>query len=494
MNDPPDEPGGSPLPLSSDELADLPNITFSAPSPGYIVTVSTDDFDTDISTPAPLSEPDQKRKRKLLAQKKKDLLPRPTDLPAVNPPLVAASNENIPKNNPPIGRTVYNESDSAPYIIHVEKVVASPNDGATLHPVELGNVKSIGRRKITISFADFSEANSFLSHNSLESMSLKAYIPTFNVTRMGLVRGVPVDWSLDEVKANMSVPMGCGEIIKVRRLNFKSFNDGSVSWKPSQSVVITFDGQTLPKRVFICYNALPVDLYIYPTIQCFNCCRFGHTKTQCRSKPRCFKCGQGHIGNSCSTDEQHASCCLCSGFHFATSKSCQEFVRQKNIKVHMSENSVSYAEASKMYPPASKSYADILSSSPEIITQPINPQVPFIKTNHTKTSSSYKKTVFTKPRPSPPLSKGYDKVAHSNLIKDYSFPSPRDGCALQRQPQEQHPNSNLTDLIVVLINLVSQCNSSSPSNAAPIIENCIRFLQDGFTRENSPMELPEYFK
>ncbi|KAL0841644.1 hypothetical protein ABMA28_015296 [Loxostege sticticalis] len=348
MNDPPDEPGGSPLPLSSDELADLPNITFSAPSPGYIVTVSTDDFDTDISTPAPLSEPDQKRKRKLLAQKKKDLLPRHTDLPAVNPPLVADSNENIPKNNPPIGRTIYNESDSAPYIIHVEKVVASPNDGATLHPVELGkflkkysfksiidgSVKSIGRRKITISFADFSEANSFLSHNSLESMSLKAYIPTFNVTRMGLVRGVPADWSPEEVKANMSVPMGCGEIIKVRRLNFKSFNDGSVSWKPSQSVVITFDGQTLPKRVFICYNALPVDLYIYPTIQCFNCCRFGHTKTQCRSKPRCFKCGQGHIGNSCPTDEQHASCCLCSGFHFATSKSCQEFKIQFLMQKH----------------------------------------------------------------------------------------------------------------------------------------------------------------
>lgn len=48
-------------------------------------------------------------------------------------------------------------------------------------------------------------------------------------------------------------------------------------------------------------------------------------------------------------------------------------------------------------------------------------------------------------------------------MKDYSFPSRRDGCALQSQPQEQHLNSILTELIVVLINLVlvSQCNSSS---------------------------------
>lgn len=192
--------------------------------------------------------------------------PAPTTAPAPTPTPIPAPS--------PIGRILFNETDISPFIIHVQRIQSAPNDDTSLHPVTFGrflksndihdiingSVKRIGRNKITLSFSSYMSANSFLNNKNLETHKMKAFIPTFSVTRMGLVRGVPAEWSPEEILENISVPIGCGKIIKVRRINYKVFQDGSAMWKPSQSIVVTFDGQVLPKRIFMCFNALPVDL------------------------------------------------------------------------------------------------------------------------------------------------------------------------------------------------------------------------------------------
>ncbi|KAJ8722530.1 hypothetical protein PYW07_003710 [Mythimna separata] len=400
-----------------------------------------------------------------------------------------------------IGRKTYDKTDSAPFVIHVQKIITSPDDGTTLHPITFGkflkyndfqniingSVKKIGRNKISLSFSSFLDANSFITHNSLEKHNFKAFIPTFNVTRMGLVRGVPAEWSPEEVIDNITVPIGCGPILKVRRLNFKTIVDGSTIWKPSQSIVVTFDGQILPKRVFMCYNALPVELYIFPTIQCFNCCRFGHTRIQCRSKPRCYKCGQGHTGDSCDREQESTYCCLCSGVHFAINKSCPEFCRQKLIKTYMAQSSVSYAEAAKVHPPVTKSYANALLSSPSKNFANI-PPVP--SPNNTPAPSSYKKTVFLKPHSPPKSIQGYNKEAHNAIIKDWNIPQPSNGCVISNNHNNDFKDTNfsLNDFLSALHNLLSQFNFS-PSNAAPSC-NTSQSIHNG-QHQNNPVELPQ---
>lgn len=452
-----------------------------------------------------------KRRRKHQGQDTKD-----SDCSCTDPPLSPKtstttifeknSTTNVEINNKevspptPIGRTCYNDKDASPYVVHIIKTSSTPNEDVSVHPVTFGrflkknsfqnivngSVKKIGRNKISIAFSNHLDANAFMKDKSLESNNMRAFIPTFNVTRMGLVRGVPSDWSPEEVIANVSLPIGTGEIIKVRRLNYKTIINGAPIWKPSQTVVITFDGQILPDRIFICYNSLPVELYIYPTLQCFLCCRFGHTKAQCRSKPRCFKCGQNHTGDTCDVEEENASCCLCSGSHFASSKSCPEFARQKSIKTYMAQNAVSYFEASKLHPLVGKSYADVLTSRPAVLTSssinitpsPERPKPrPYRYIGHhmaknVSPSTSYKKTVFLKPK-SPPISsnKGYDKEAHKALIKEYSIPTPSNGCALNSlshdQVQQLSSETSIPDLIIALINLLSNFTQSTPSNDAP---------------------------
>lgn len=395
----------------------------------------------------------------------------------------------------PIGRLLYNETDVSPFVVHVQKIQSAPNDGSSLHPVTFGrflkgnnienivngSVKRIGRNKFSISFSTHTSANLFISNKNLETDKLKAFIPTFNVTRMGLIRGVPAEWSPDEVLSNISVPIGCGKIMKVRRLNYKVMQEGSAVWKPSQSIVVTFDGQVLPKRIFMCYNSLPVDLYIYPTIQCFNCCRFGHTKVQCRSKPRCYKCGDNHSGDSCNRDDFSAFCYSCEGSHFATSKSCPEYNRQQEIKNFMAHNCTSYAEASKSFPSVSKLYSRVTATS----SSPTKPSTSKQFVQNNPGPVSYKKTVFLKPRTPTQLSTGYDVEAHNNITKDYNMPSPSNGCGYSNTNKETDSQSiSISDLIKLIINLLTcfsnnNNNTNSLSNAASIVTTLIQALQNG---------------
>lgn len=396
-----------------------------------------------------------------------------------------------------IGRKLYEKTDIAPYLVHVQQSQLNPNDGTSIHPMSFGkflkkysfkniingSVKKIGRNKVCLSFSNFNDANNFINHTSLEAHNFRAFIPTFNVTRMGIVRGIPADWSPEEVKENMSVPIGCGEILKIRRLNYKSFVDGTPQWKPSHTVVLTFDGQVLPKRIFCCFNALSVDLYIYPTIQCFNCCRFGHTRIQCRSKPRCYKCGKDHSGDSCEVIEENASCCSCLGLHFATNKKCPEYVRQTQIKSYMAQNCVSYVEASKLHPPITKSYVEALTTSPTIkdssnINFTLNRAV------------SYKKTLTLKPKAHKPYSsKGYDKAAHDAIINEHSFPQvPSNNGVLNGQQNEKSDFQVPNDFVTALLGLLSHFNIRLPSNDAPLYASNIQSSQYDSTT-NTTVEL-----
>ncbi|CAH2097137.1 unnamed protein product [Euphydryas editha] len=162
-----------------------------------------------------------------------------------------------------------------------------------------------------------------------------------------------------ELVESLELPFGYGEVVKARCLNRKSITERTINWVPTQSVVLTFKRQLLSEKNYSYHTSLPVETYKFPAIQCLNCCPYGHIKTQCRSKPRCFECSKPHTGESCDVVEDKASCLHCSGKHFTTNKTCPEFSRQQSIKCIMSLKIISYFDVSSRIPPANRSYAAV---------------------------------------------------------------------------------------------------------------------------------------
>lgn len=91
-------------------------------------------------------------------------------------------------------------------------------------------MKNVGRNKINVEFSTTLYFN----------LSLCKYIdviPSFNITRMDIIRDVPLEFSLDEF---------------VYSLEFSSW--GNTTCAPTfESVVVIFRGQMLPRRVFSYY-------------------------------------------------------------------------------------------------------------------------------------------------------------------------------------------------------------------------------------------------
>lgn len=377
----------------------------------------------------------------------------------------------------------YLESDSGPYVVQVTRVNDDSHPSNRMRGLKMAQIiynsrvtgikemKSVGKNKLNVYFATGQEANSFTDNPILAENKLAAAIPKFQVSRMGVIREVPLDWTLEELIDGIESSSESGTAIKARRLNKKKFIDGKPTWEPTETVVLTFLGQNLPEKIYVYHMSIPVDTYKLPTIQCHKCCRFGHTKDHCRSNPRCARCAQNHAASDCSVPDSNISCLYCSGPHAATDNRCPEFSRQRSIKLVMSIENIGYVEAARRFRPVRLSYADKIKSTqpPNSRQAPVYEQPPSPERTLSQTSlfapsqppQSYKKTVTIPRRPRPTLGKTYDVAAHRAITYTPQSSLPN-GCALGHHDNSS-PNDNLADLITkMLFNLLSKFSDIIP--------------------------------
>ncbi|KPJ11847.1 hypothetical protein RR48_09784 [Papilio machaon] len=167
----------------------------------------------------------------------------------------------------------YSESDKGPYTVFVSRKETDPSSGSSLKTLRVaqllhkhnvpdiaeGGIKETGRNKISVTFNKPQSANAFLKNPVLENSNLVGHIPRFHIFRLGVVRNIPTEWTLEELLSGICTPPNFGEVIRARRLNFKSRREDSVTWVPSTTVVLTFTGQRLPDKIF-CFNPRTVPI------------------------------------------------------------------------------------------------------------------------------------------------------------------------------------------------------------------------------------------
>ncbi|XP_030750912.1 uncharacterized protein LOC115878528 [Sitophilus oryzae] len=199
----------------------------------------------------------------------------------------------------------YTYKDSGPYLVIVETSKedeeVTQNLGNLLHPmclerwlkefgiIGVNKVSRKGKNRVGIEFSSWNAANELFSSKLLKERNPEAYIPPSLVSCKGVARGVYKNIEMEEIVSERRTGP---KIIEARRLQRKIIVDGTAKYIDTESVIITLEGKIIPRSIKIEYCEVRVDVYVSPVIMCFNCMRYGHSKTQCRSKQRCSKCAE----------------------------------------------------------------------------------------------------------------------------------------------------------------------------------------------------------
>lgn len=265
-------------------------------------------------------------------------------------------------------------------------------------------IRRLNRSKFMVVCATSKCANEIVENEKMKEQFM-AFIPANYVTRACIIRDVDVEITDDEIRENIDV--GSFKIIHMQRLNRKTFVDGKVNYVPSSTVKFVFEGQDMPKFVYLWYSRLPCEPFIQNPIQCFSCFRYGHITKYCKSKKLCNKCfHEDDDEHECNLVE--LKCLNCGGKHNSNSKSCPEYERQRNIKLLMSTRSLCFPEANALIPRVQDSYTIRTKNSFAVLenignedssnVSSFNTDYPELKSNHPKNLRTYDRYV------PPPLS------------------------------------------------------------------------------------------
>lgn len=222
--------------------------------------------------------------------------------------------------------------------------------GRALHAAGFSRSKEltkVGRFRYRVELMDAGD-RAGLSRIDLSPLNLKLFTPTVKNQMICFIRGVPLDFSEDEIREiQCEVP-----VIKVERM--KRRGDGE-SLVDTPNLKVTVQGKTVPRMVRIFGVSFRAEQYIFPVKQCGTCWRFGHSTKACFGNPRCRTCGRVHeTGTECN---DRVRCINCRGGHEASDRSCPERKRRAAIFRTMATKNVEYAEAEKEHPKASNSFA-----------------------------------------------------------------------------------------------------------------------------------------
>ena len=276
----------------------------------------------------------------------------------VGEPPPSQEKDNLTEQLPKITSNInlYETWHKGPYVVYISSRDGNINN---LHPMKIGkalygnkefNISSItrkGRNRVEITFPTSFMANAFVKSNISQTLEVKSFIPFHRTATIGIAKGIPTEFTDEEIKKQASTREGfpIRDVYRFKRKIVQS--DGKHEWLPTQTVKITFHSQTLPERLFIYGATASLEPYIQPILQCRNCLNYGHLTKFCRQRTFCVKCSGQHTEDECTTTE--LKCKHCSLKHRATDKQCPTYILQTKISHLMSQNNIPFHEAREVY-------------------------------------------------------------------------------------------------------------------------------------------------
>ncbi|GBO42959.1 hypothetical protein AVEN_8358-1 [Araneus ventricosus] len=188
---------------------------------------------------------------------------------------------------------------------------------------------------------------------------------------------------LNESVEKITKELSSQGVSHVRRISIR--RDGQLL--NTKHLILTFDSAKLPENIEAGYMRLSVITYIPNPLRCFQCQRFGHSKTSCRGTLTCARCAEvGHESTDCSRAEK---CVNCKGEHTSFSRNCSAWKQEKEIISTKIKKQISYQEARKLVksqtPTPGNSYVSVAKKS---FSAPSVQNNPDISISHSKPPDS----------------------------------------------------------------------------------------------------------
>ncbi|KAI5738845.1 hypothetical protein M8J77_011857 [Diaphorina citri] len=181
---------------------------------------------------------------------------------------------------------------------------------------DIVEIRRLNRSKFLVACTTSKCANEIVQNEKMKEQFM-AYIPVSYTSRAAIIRDVDLEITDEEILENLD--SGDFKVTHMQRLNRRTFVDGTVSYVPSTTVKLVFEGQDMPSFVYLWYSKLTCEPYVQNPIQCFSCYRYGHVTKYCKNKKLCRKCfheieenEEDHVCNAAEV-----KCLNCNGMHNA---------------------------------------------------------------------------------------------------------------------------------------------------------------------------------
>ena len=199
-------------------------------------------------------------------------------------------------------------------------------------------VKKLENELLLLETSRASQANSLLKVKMF--FNLKVSVSEHN--SLNKSRGIVKDRTLTrETEENIVEYLALQGVTACKRFKIKKDN----VQQDTNTLLLTFNTTTLPKRIRIFYRTVAVEQFIPNSLRCINCQKFGHHENNCKLTDAviCDRCCESeHTSNIC---QKPFKCVNCVKNHIARSIECEGWKRKKEIMRIKTIREILYFEA-----------------------------------------------------------------------------------------------------------------------------------------------------
>ena len=202
-------------------------------------------------------------------------------------------------------------------------------------------IRPQGDERLLIEVSSPEQSENLMSMNRFLGHNVKVFPhPTYNQCRGVIYAPQLLSIDPEEIQSELE-DQGVTKVLRMRK---KVGNE----LIPLATLILTFNSYKLPNNIKAGWLNFKVKPYFPSPLRCYHCQIYGHVIHKCKKKANnepavCHNCGKDEHGVCNETP----SCIHCKDSHPASSKSCIQFIFEKEVQVIRTMEKISFREARK---------------------------------------------------------------------------------------------------------------------------------------------------